>query len=476
MSHMSTPLALALAAAVLIGCAAEPDRSASLPTAPVAFKESDTPTPRVVASALPADGAWWKVFGDPTLDDLVARADRGSWTIRLAAARLERAKAGLKAAEASRMPLVTANGNVTRQDGPLTNAAGTSGNLFVGAINLSYEVDLFGRLARENDAVALDAGEREALLRSARLVTQADVAQTYFSLRAIDMERAILRGAMASQRETLKLMEGLVRSGLAAELTTIRLLAETESIEAESRSLDRRRAELEHGLALLIGEVPSAFTLPEQAWSPSLPEIPAGIPATVLVRRPDVAAAHQAMLAAQKRVGAARDSWLPTLSLTSAGGLASSALTTLLSGGAGAFGIGALLALPLFDGGRYQANVDRADADLDASVARNGQQILVAFKDVEDQLSALRVLRGQSAVLAQATTSSARTTRLVESNYRSGLASQLELLDARRSDLRNRRHALQVEAGRVQATVGLVRALGGGWGDAAEKTQAAARP
>ncbi|MBL8698707.1 MAG: efflux transporter outer membrane subunit [Alphaproteobacteria bacterium] len=476
MPRTTPSFAFILAACALIGCAAEPDRSASLPTAPVAFKEADSRAPRL-AAALPENGAWWKVFGDPVLDDLVERSDRGSWTIRLAAARLERAKAGLKAAEAARMPLVTANANASRQDGPLTNAAGTSGNLFIGSMNLSYEVDLFGRLAKETDAAALDAAERAALLRGARLVTQADVAQTYFSIRAIDMERAILRGAMDSQRETLKLMEGLVRSGLAAELATIRLVAETESIEAEARTLDRRRAELEHGLALLVGEPASGFALAETAWSPTLPEIPAGIPSSVLIRRPDVAAAHQAMLAAQKRVGAARDSWLPTLSLTGVGGLASSALTTLLSASsAGALGVGALLALPLFDGGRYQARVDRADAELDESVARNGQQILVAFKDVEDQLAALRVLRGQSAVLAQATASSARTTRMVESNYRSGLSSQLELLDARRSELRNRRQALQVEAGRVQATVGLVRALGGGWGDISDRTQAAARP
>jgi multidrug efflux system outer membrane protein len=267
-------------------------------------------------------------------------------------------------------------------------------------------------------------------------------------------------------------MQGLVRSGLAAELTTIRMDAEREVIEAEARALDRRRAEFEHALAFLVGEAPAGFTLAEAPWSPSLPEIPAGIPASVLARRPDVAAAQQGILVAQKRVGVARDSWLPTLSLTTVGGFASTALTTLLSGGTGALGLGALLAMPLLDGGRNEATVARADADLEVSLARNGQHTLVAFRDVEDQLSALRTLRGEAVALERARVASTRTTRLVESNHRSGLASQFEIIDARRTELRNRRQALQAEAGRVHATIGLVRALGGGWGDLNDQASA----
>jgi multidrug efflux system outer membrane protein len=183
----------------------------------------------------------------------------------------------------------------------------------------------------------------------------------------------------------------------------------------------------------------------------------------VLVRRPDVGAARQAMIAAQIRTGVARDSWLPTLSLTAFAGLASPALGSLVAASAAGSGLGALLALPIFDGGRYRATVARADANLDAAAAIYGQQILVAIKEVEDQLSALRLLAEQEAVLKSAVDAAARTEALVASNHRMGLASQLEVLDAERNALRDRRQALLVNAARFQATVGLVKALGGGW-------------
>jgi outer membrane protein, multidrug efflux system len=169
------------------------------------------------------------------------------------------------------------------------------------------------------------------------------------------------------------------------------------------------------------------------------------------------------MIAAQIRSGVARDNWLPTLSLTAFGGFASPSLDSLFAASAAGSALGALLSLPIFDGGRRLAAVAKANAELDAAAVAYGQQILVAIKDVEDQLSALRLLAMQEAVLKRATEAALRTTTLVESNYKVGLASQLELLDAERTELRDRRQALQVHAARYQATVGLVKALGGGW-------------
>jgi multidrug efflux system outer membrane protein len=215
-----------------------------------------------------------------------------------------------------------------------------------------------------------------------------------------------------------------------------------------------------------VGEVSSQFSLPVDEWKTALPVIPAGVPGTVLARRPDVSAAQNGMLAAQERVGVARAAWFPDVSLTATGGYASSELGDLFKWSARAWGVGALLSLPVFDGGRREAGVQNATARMDEAVARYREQVLVAFRDVEDQLSSLRLLAEQAAAQTRAVDAAARTTSLSDVRYRNGLVSQLDLLDARRSELRNRRQALQVRAAQYQATVGLVRALGGGWSGA----------
>jgi multidrug efflux system outer membrane protein len=248
-----------------------------------------------------------------------------------------------------------------------------------------------------------------------------------------------------------------------AELDVARVRTELASNEAEAIALDRRRAALEHALAVLVGDAASSFGLAEHAWITALPGIPAGVPATVLARRPDVSAAQSSMLAAQARLGVAQAAWFPDISLTAAGGFASTDIGDLLKWSARAWSIGALLSLPVFDGGRRQAGVDGVAAQLDIAMAGYRGQVLGAIRDVEDQLSALRLLKDQADAQEQAVTSATRATMLSESRYRNGLVSQLELLDARRSELSNRRQALQVKSAQYQATVSLIRALGGGW-------------
>jgi multidrug efflux system outer membrane protein len=191
--------------------------------------------------------------------------------------------------------------------------------------------------------------------------------------------------------------------------------------------------------------------------------VPAGVPSTVLARRPDVSAAQRAMLAAEARVGVAQKAWFPDVSLTASGGFASTDLGDLLKWSARSWGIGALLSLPLFDGGRREAGVQSANAQWDAAAAAYREQVLTAFKDVEDQLSALRLLARQADAQVEAVDAAARATVLSDTRYRNGYVSQLELLDAQRSELSNRREAVQVRAAQYHATIGLIRALGGGW-------------
>ncbi len=459
-------LAPLLAALVLAGCATTPAfEPLPAPTAPSRYKELDG---RWLASA-PAEaqarGAWWKAFADPELDAMIHRADQYNTSIQLAGARLAQARALLRSTDADRLPQFGLGAGATRQTANPASGTTAPGTLLNAGASVSWEPDLFGRLAKASDAAALDAASREALLQSTRLLVQSDVAQTYFALRALDAERALVRQTVAAYRDTLRLTERRYQAGDVAELDLARVRTEVASTESQALALDRRRAEVEHALALLAGELPSNLAVNEVEWAGTPPQVPPGVPGTVLTRRPDVAAAQRAMQAAQLRVGVARAAWFPDVALTASGGFASTDIGDLFKWSARAWGIGALLSLPVFDGGRREAGVQNANALWDAAAAAYREQVLVAFQEVENQLSALRLLADQAGAQAQAVDSASRATVLSTSRYRNGYVSQLELLDARRSELSNRRQALQVRAAQYQATVGLIRALGGGWGD-----------
>ena len=461
------------AALVLADCSTTPTFE---PAAPLAFKELDGRWAALRPAEAQARGEWWKAFADPLLDDLVARADRNNTSIQLASARLAQARALLRSTDADRLPQLGLNGGANRQSASPALGTTAAGNVFNAGLGASYEPDLFSRLAGASNAAALDA-----LVQSTRLLVQSDVAQTYFGLRALDAERALVRQTVVAYRDTLHLTERRHAAGDVAELDLARVRTEVASTESQALALDRRRAELEHALAVLLGELPSALTLTERLAdkagrtggndgtegndrSGALPQVPPGVPSTVLARRPDVAAAQRTMQAAQARVGTAQAAWFPDVSLTASGGFASADLGDLLKWSARAWGVGALLSLPIFDGGRREAGVQSANAQWDAAAAGYREQVLVAFRDVEDQLSSLRLLADQATAQAQAVDSASRATVHSTSRYRNGYVSQLELLDARRSELANRRQALQVRSAQYQSTIGLTRALGGGWG------------
>jgi multidrug efflux system outer membrane protein len=464
-SRLRQVLVPLLAALVLAGCATStPVDSSSLPATPPAFKNQDPS--RVLATApVPAEaqtqGRWWTVFADPVLDQLIAQATQDNNSVQVAAGRLAQARALLRATDADRMPQVGVGAGVTRQQNSTTgNRPQTVASA---SANLSYEVDLIGKLSLASEAASLDAAAREALLRSTRLLVQADVAQTYLNLRALDTERTLVRDTLQAYRNTLRLTEVRFREGDVAELDVARVRSEVAATESEALALDRRRAELEHALAVLVGQVASTFEVTATEWHTALPVIPAGVPSTVLVRRPDVSAAQHTLQAEQARVGVAEAAWFPTFSLTATGGYAAPEISDLFKLSSRAWGVGALFSLPIFDGGRREAGVQGAKAGLDIALANYREQILVAFRDVEDQLSSLTLLAEQSEAQSRSVAAAARATVLSDVRYRNGLVSQLELLDAQRSELRNRRQALQVRAAQYLATVGLIRALGGDW-------------
>ncbi|HEX4509827.1 MAG TPA: efflux transporter outer membrane subunit [Burkholderiaceae bacterium] len=461
------PLVTAL---LLAGCATP---SAVAPTAPPpplsAFKESGDRWANVAPADTQPRGTWWRTFNDPVLDDLVARAEAGNTSLQVAAAHVAQARALLRDAQAQLLPTLGAGASVTRgtpQPG-LGALPGAVVNVGSAGFTAAWEPDVFGKLSGVRDAAALDARSRMALQQDARLLVDAEVAQAYFGLRSLDAERAIVRQTVEAYRDTLKLTERRFQAGDVAELDLARVRAEVASTTSQALALDRQRALHEHALAVLLGEGPSNFALADKSWDgDALPVVPPGVPSTLLTRRPDVAAAQLAMQAAEARAGVARKAWFPDIALTGNAGYASTDLGHLFDWSARAWGVGALLSLPLFDGGRRAAGVQVADAQWDEAAANYREQVLVAFRDVEDELASLRLLADQADAQATAVDAATRATALSDARYRNGLVSQLDLLDARRSELADRRVAVQVRAQRYEATVGLIRALGGAWGDA----------
>ncbi len=450
--------------ALVAACAAPLPPAPAAPAAPAAFaRETQVPGVPPVATG----GAWWSVFGDPVLDRLVARAAEGSTSVRQAAARLAKARAAARAAGAVRMPQAAFTAGASRQGGPLVNAAGTSGNLFEAGAGVAWEADVAGRLSRAEEAAALDLRAREALLRQARLLMQSEVAQAWFALRAADQEAALQQADVQALRETLRLVERRRAAGLAPEQEVARARSEVGAAEAEALQWKARREALEHALAYLCGTTAAELRLDVSASPFNTPVIPAGIPATVLARRPDVAAAEAELQAARARVGAAGQLWAPDFTLTASGGQASSQLGDLLKSAARSWSLGALLALPLFDGGRREARLDAADADLELAVATWRDKVLAALREVEDQLSSLHWLAAEAAALAAPQEDARRAAALAQSRYERGLTSQLEVVDAQAAARRLNHAALRVQVARQQATVALVRALGGGWGPTA---------
>ncbi|MDB5878099.1 MAG: transporter, partial [Variovorax sp.] len=330
-----------VAALVLAGCASTASVAPETET-PQQFKELTAAQAGQTAAPVQVAGDWWRAFNDPALDALVERAAARNTDIRQAAARLAEARALARTVDSSRSVQASLGAGANRAAGIDRTTDGRPGTLINAGANVSYELDLFGRLSGASNAAALDAASREALLQSARLIVQAEVAQRYLQLRAIDAERELMRETVAAYRGTLDLTERRERAGDLAELDVARVQTELASTESDALALDRQRALIEHALAVLTGDAASDFSLAAGEWTTALPSIPAGVPSTVLARRPDVAAAQKTVMAAQARVGVAQTAWFPSISLTGAGGFASPDLGDLFKWSARSWGIGAL--------------------------------------------------------------------------------------------------------------------------------------
>jgi multidrug efflux system outer membrane protein len=470
-------LDLVPAAALVAGCSLAPELKQPEVDVPVRFKELPAAEQGTWKPAQPSEdlprGQWWRVFNDPVLDRLEEDAIGANQNLQAAAARVTQARALVGVAKADRIPQVNAGFGPTRVQ-PTGVSLGLPPGEFVdpytawrALLTVSYEVDLFGRVSDTIEATRSDYEANVATFRSVMLALQADVAQTYFALRATDDELRILRETVGWREESVRLLQKRFDLGDISELDLARAKTEASNARTEEIGLERRRGELEHALAVLIGKPPAALAIEVAPLGNDLPAIPAGLPSELLERRPDIAAATRQMAAANSRIGVAKSAFFPVLKLTALGGYESADLADLFNWSSRTWLlgplIGTILTAPIIDGGRNRANLERAEAALQESVAVYRQQVLVAFAEVEDNLIALRTLDGQAQSTQDSLVSAARAAKIADVRYNAGATSYLDVIEAQRTLLVVQRLDTQIRGARANSTVALIRALGGGW-------------
>lgn len=476
-----------LVATLLTACAA-PQFTQPRVEVPAAFKESQAaPDGSQWKLAQPAEqqerGQWWLAFHDPVLDRLVDEAARSNQNLAGAVARVKQARELAGIAAADRIPQIgVAAGAQRLHSAPLELglAPGTAtrpATTYNARLSASYEVDLFGRVSAGVAAARGDAAATLANYRSVLLALQADVAQTYFRLRATDAELDTFERTVQLREQSVRITQSRFDNGDIGEFDLARAKTELSTARAEAVGLQRQRATLEHALALLLGKPAGSFALAPGPLGEAalLPAIPAGLPSALLERRPDIAVAQHAMEAANARIGVARAAMFPSLTLGAGAGGVGTSFADVFNWSSRTWLLGAGLAAPLIDGGRNKANVRRSEAALDEAVAAYRQSVLGAFAEVEDNLAALRVLAAQARDIDDALVSARRSADLAQKLYDAGRSGYLELLDAQRNLATVERSAVQLRGSRAVATVALVRALGGGWAGKADAPALARR-
>lgn len=455
------PLWLALC---LASACSSPPPIRQAPEMPLHYKEALPADPARITPPAVSDGQWWQIFHDPVLNQLIGQANQSNPGAEAAAARVRQARAQAGMEAAARTPAIDARFGAQRGRASDRGIRQT-GSSWQGGLNASYEVDLFGQVSQRIDAASADALASAATHRAIMLALQADVAQTYFRLRATDAEQLFLQETVQLRTENVRISSQRVLLGDLGELELARAQTELETTRASSIALERQRNALEHALATLLGQPASQFSLPRQPLQSDLqlPRIPAGLPSDLLARRPDISATRHAVDAAAARTGSARMARFPSLQLRAGAGYEAGTLADLLKWDSRSWLVGSLLSLPLIDGGRNQARINASEAALDESVANYRHALLQAVAEVEDNLSGLRTLDEQARVLDKAVSSVRHATGLANKLYQAGRSSYLDLLDARRELVAVELSAMQIRSARVTGTIALVRALGGGW-------------
>ena len=460
----------AILAAALAGCSLAPHYARpSTQQPPPTYKEADD---WKVSS--PADtsarGRWWTKFGDPDLDGLEAEVTNANQSLKSALASLEQARAQTRIAGSEWFPTLTAQATATRGEVSVYSQGYTpgktrTGNSFVLSGDLSYEIDVFGRLrntvanARANEQAT--AGD----VASLDLSLHAELATDYFLLRGLDIEQRFLDQTVADYERALQLTENLFKGGAAAISDVQQARAQLELARTQAEDTRLHRAQTEHAIAVLIGQQPSGFALSARAEDglPTMPAIDTGLPSQLLERRPDVAAGERRVAAANANIGVARAAYFPVFDLIAQAGSQAGTAANWLTAPSQFWSIGPQALLTIFDGGLHRAQSAAAHAVYDQQVANYRNTVLTAYQDVEDNLAALRQLQRES--ISQAAAVKATQGALDQANlrYKGGIVTYLEVVATQNAALSARLTAVDIDIRRATATVQLVKALGGDW-------------
>ena len=443
----------------LAGCAVGPDyQRPSVPTAS-AYKELAGWT-----MATPSDGIdrgdWWSLFNDPVLNGLMSQVAISNNTVAAASAAYAQARALVREQRAGLFPVVSLTGSGRRTGGEGTQ---TPGNNFQASIGASWEPDVWGRLTRAVDGANATADASAADLASALLSARGELAIDYFSLRQSDRQRRLLQSTIDAYQRTQTITQNRYQAGIAPKTDLLQAQTQLANAQADEAGLARTRAQFEHAIAVLTGQTPSTFTLAQSELVDNVPEIPVGVPSTLLQRRPDIAAAERRVAAANQQIGIAQAAFYPSFNLSANYGTNARRLADLFSVSNSIWSLGLSAAEVLFNAGATQARVDGATAAQDQAAARYRQVVLTAFQNVEDQLAATQVLRQQQLLREQAARAANEVQTQILNRYRAGQVGYTEVVTAQVTALNAQRALVQNAGDRQVTAVALIQALGGGW-------------
>ncbi|WP_425518391.1 efflux transporter outer membrane subunit [Paraburkholderia edwinii] len=454
------------------------------PVSSSSSSSSGTQTANGWSLAAPADGTprgpWWTVFNDEELNSLEARVDVSNQTVRKAVAQLEEARALVAYQRSGFFPTVSAGTSTMRyrtsQNIKHRSLAGVTEPDYSVGLNASWEPDLFGRVRDATVGTRDEAQATQADLDAVRLSVSADLAADYFDLRALDIQKKLLDDTVTAYAAALKIIQQQFQKGVVDASAVAQAQTQLESTRTQDTDIDVQRAQLQHAIATLIGEPASTFTIAPRTAAVSVPDIPPGLPSQLLERRPDIAAAERRVAAANAQIGEARAAYYPNLTLSASAGLESTFFAPWLTAPSLFWSLGAQIAGTLFDGGRRDAALEGAHAQYHGVVADYRQTVLVAFQQVEDQLSALTTLASEAQTQQLAAAAAARSLQLTTNRFNAGAVSYLDVVTAQTIALTNERAVDQIDARRIDASVQLMRALGGGWDRAVLDAAASTSP
>ena len=463
---------------LVVGCTVGPDYVRPPAVVPLEFKEAQGWKAAEPGDAV-ARGAWWEIFGDPQLNVLEAQIEINNQNLAAAEAQFRQARAQVQAARAGFFPTLTVGPSVTSSLGQSGGAGGRSssgsgggsrarsGNSvddFLLSGNLSWELDIWGKVRRTVESARAGAQASAGDLQSARLSAQAELAQDYLQLRTLDAQKELLEATITGYRKFLEVTRNRYASGVAARSDVLQAETQLLSTQAQSVDLGVQRAQLEHAVALLIGRPPADFAIP---FSPlhgyGPPPVPMQLPSELLERRPDIAAAERRVAAANAQIGVAEAAFYPTITLSALGGFSSTHLSDWLTWPSRFWAVGGTLSEAVFEGGLRKAQTDQAIAAYDAAVADYRQTVLGAFQEVEDNLAALRILEREAGIQGEAVKAADQSVVVTNNRYHAGLASSLDVIVVQAIALNNDVTAVNILGRRMTAAVLLVKGLGGGW-------------